>query len=109
MIFRPVSTPPPQGEARCSLRACQLGFVRSAFWYVFATVLNLPSSTPALSHFVFVSIFLYSSCFPFSLAPFPSRICENNSFRACRSRHSLECSVPGTLFLVFRSSFVVFY
>ena len=41
----------------------------------------------------FVSIFLQSSHFPFSLAPFSSLICGSDSSRAYRSRYSLECSV----------------
>ena len=59
-----------------------------------ARSLTLPPSTPALSQFVFVSIFLHSSRFPFSLAPFPSLVCGSDSSRACQPRHSLECSVP---------------
>ena len=37
VILRPVSTSPPQSGVRCSFRAHELGFVRSAFSYVFAT------------------------------------------------------------------------
>ena len=40
-----------------------------------ARFLALPPSTPALSHFVFVSIFLHSARFLFSLPPFSSLIC----------------------------------
>ena len=37
VILRPVSTLPPQGEARCPFRARESGFVRSASWYAFET------------------------------------------------------------------------
>ena len=101
VILRPVSTSPPQGGARRPFRARELGFVRSAFWYVFATTwgfcsrgFSLPPSTPALSDFVFVSIFQHSSRFPFSLPPLPSLICGSGSSHACRTCHSLECFVP---------------
>ena len=100
-ILRPVSTSPPQGGARCPFRARELGFVRSAFWYVFAIargfareVFDSSAFDPSAFAFCFVSIFLHSSRLPFSLASFPSLICGSNSSRACRSRRSLECYVP---------------
>ena len=101
VILRRVSTSPPQGGARGPFCARKLGFVSSAFWYFFATawgfareVLTLPPCTPALSHFVIVSIFLHSSHFPFSLPRFPSLTCGSDSSRPWQSRHSMECSVP---------------
>ena len=69
-----------------------------------ARSLTLPPSTPALSYFVFVSIFLHSSRFPFS-APVSSLICGSDSSRACQSRYSLECSVPFFLSPVLRLRF----
>ena len=113
VILRPVLTSPPQGGVRCSFRARELGFVRSAFWYVFAAAWGfarasffaLPPSTPALSNFVIFSFFLHSSRFPFSLPPFPSLICGSDSSRACQSCHSLECSVPFFPFSVLRLRF----
>ena len=66
-----------------------------------ARFFTLPPSTPSLSHFVIVSIFLHSSRFSFSLPPFPSLMCGSDGSRACQSCHSLECSVP--FFSVFLS------
>ena len=101
VILRPVLTSPAQGGARCPFRARGWGsyIARSGtFWrplgVLLARFLTIPPSTPALSHFVIVSIFLHSSRFLFSLPPFPSLICGSDSSRACQSRHSLECYVP---------------
>ena len=63
-IIRPVSTLPPQGGARGPFRARELGFVRSAFWYVFATAWGFAREVFDSSAFD-PSAFAFCYCFHF--------------------------------------------